>query len=157
DAATGCSAATMPCGAGAVRFVTTRRDWIMGSSRKRDASGPKGVLRDVDDDVVLHVNAPARRIGPRLVRLALLHRGPELARELFHVARFGDPGERRAPQGHDLLGGCSPAGPAGGLLGRDVPRVVPPGVLGGGSRRSSTPSCCPSGAARRSWARARSR
>src|SRR5262249_13269675 len=128
-APTGCSAATMPCGAGAVRFVTTRRDSIMGSSRKRDASGPKGGLRDVDGDVVLHVNVPARRLAPRLVRLALLRRGPELPRELFHVARFGDPGERRAQQDHDLIGGLSERDLADELEGRDVHRVGRLGIL----------------------------
>src|SRR5215831_13149635 len=128
-APSGCSAATRPCGAGAVRFVTTRRDSIMGSPRGRGASGAKGVLRDVDDDLVLHVDAPARRIRPRLVRLALPDRRPELARELLHLGLLGDSAERRAEQDHDLLRSLPDRDLADEPEGRDVHRVGRVGIL----------------------------
>src|SRR5262249_41075982 len=125
-----CSAATMPCGAGAVRFVTARRDSIMGSIVEgRAASGPKRVLRDVDDHLVLHEDAPARRVRPRLVRLALPDRRPELARELLHLGRLGDPAERRPEQDHDLLRRLSDRDLADELEGRDVHRVGRLGIL----------------------------
>src|SRR5215813_758270 len=128
-APSGCSAATMPCGAGAVRFVTTRRDSIMGSPSGRGASGSEGVLRDVDDDLVLHVDAPARRIRPHLVRLALLDRRPELSRELLHLGWLGHPGERRAEQDHDLLRSLSDGHLTDEPEGRDVHRAGRLGIL----------------------------
>src|SRR5262244_1116668 len=78
----GCSAPTMPCGAGGVFFVTTRRDSIMGTWGRAAGSGTDRVLRDVDDRPVLHVDPPARGIRPDLGRLVFLHGRPVLTREL---------------------------------------------------------------------------
>src|SRR5258706_9581041 len=125
----GCSAATMPCGAGAVFFVTTRRDSIMEFSRRETASGTDRVLRDVDDRPVFHVDPPARGVRPHLGRLALLHRRPVLPGELLHLRGIGNPGERRAEQDHDLLVGLTDRDLLDEPEGRHVDGVGGVGIL----------------------------
>src|SRR5438445_144126 len=123
------SPATMPCGAGAVFFVTTRRDSIMEFSRRETASGTDRVLRDVDDRPVFHVDPPARGVRPHLGWLALLHRRPVLPGELLHLRGIGNPGERRAEQDHDLLVGLTDRDLLDEPEGRHVDGVGGVGIL----------------------------
>src|SRR4030095_7632265 len=87
----GCSAATIPRGAGAVFFVTTRRDSIREFSRRETASGTDRVLRDVDDRPVLHVDPPARGVRPHLGRLVLPYVRPLTTGELLHLLDVRNP------------------------------------------------------------------
>src|SRR5437762_3501387 len=74
----GCSATTMPRGAGGVRFVTISCEWITGDSGNE-------VLRDVDHRRLLEVEAPDRRVHPGFRRVRALHRGPVRAGQLLHL------------------------------------------------------------------------
>src|SRR2546426_4783717 len=129
-APSGCSAATIPRRAGGVRFVTIRRDSIMGSGElRRAALGANGVLRDVDDRLVLEVDPPAGRVRPRLGRLVLLDRRPVLARELLDLGHVGDPREGRAEQDQDLVRGLTDRHLADEPEGRDIDGVGRVGIL----------------------------
>src|SRR5438046_4595543 len=77
-APTGCSATTMPRGAGGVRFVTTSCEWITGDLGDE-------VLRAIDHRRVLEVDAPARRVHPGFSRVGALDGGPVRAGQLLHL------------------------------------------------------------------------
>src|SRR5207302_2362429 len=107
-APSGCSAATIPRRARGVRFVTIRRDSIMGCPETgRVALRPNGVLRDVDDGLVLEIDPPAGGVRPRLGRLVLLDSGPVLTRELLDLGLVGDLQDRGAEQDQNLFLGLS--------------------------------------------------